>query len=195
MRATAQADAAQRAAEWDHLAAALNTYGVIHVAPTLPPEGDLPSRPTDLFLALNHSPDVRLQEAAVLLLLTHPGLAAADVAAVSSLHGVQRDRAQRRYVAAAALQRMWRSRIQLALGPQEEIPSAYVKEMDLPSLDEDFGRRTLMELSAQEERLYGYDAWAGYASLMDLFLAEMERKGWGQLTPAAAPHVTNARPR
>lgn len=173
---------ARAAAEWDRLAAALNAYGVIHIAPTLPPAGAVPLDATELFFALARSADVRLQEAVVLLLLTHPKLAAACTTAIGRLTGRERDRAQRRYVAAAALQRMWRTRVQLALGPQAEIPAAYLEELVLPALDEDFGRVALMRLSEQEEDRYDYNAWAGYTSLMDLFLAQIERQGWGKPT-------------
>lgn len=86
----------------------------------------------------------------------------------------------RRYIAACALQRMWRTRIQLALGEQAPLPAKYLDELGLPPLETDYGRATLWALAAQEEARYGYDAWAGYTSLMDLFLNEIALKGWGR---------------
>ena len=176
--AASREDAA--AAEWDRLAAALNHHGICHVAPARQPRGAVPTRPVDLFLALATASHVRLQEASIPLLLTQPQLAPAAQAVIGQLHGTQRDRAVRRYVAASALQRMWRTRLRLALGEQPLIPPAHVQELGLPPLEEDYGRATLRELSAQEEAIYGYNAWAGYTSLMDLFLAEIALSGWGQ---------------
>jgi hypothetical protein len=85
----------------------------------------------------------------------------------------------RRYVAASALQRMWRTRIELALGPSLLLEPAYLDELGLPPLEDDFGCPTLRALASDEEQRYGYNAWAGYTSLMDLFLAEIELRGWG----------------
>lgn len=92
--------------------------------------------------------------------------------------------AMRCYVAAAALQRSARTRIALTLGPRSDIPPAYLDELDLPSLDEDYGRETLLALSADEEARYGHAAWRGYIALLDLFLREIRRQGWGQCAPA-----------
>ncbi len=165
--------------EWDRLASALNAYGVFHVVPT----DD--RRPTviplvDLYRQLFSAADPRLQEASVVLLLTHAGTAADARAAIGSLAGSTRDRAMRRYVAAASLQRMWRSRLELALGRQPAIEPAYLDCLGLPSLAIGFGETTLRCLAAQEEAIYGYNAWAGYASLMEMFLGHCGLTGWGR---------------
>jgi hypothetical protein len=167
------------AAEWDALASALNAYGVNHVAPSQRVDAPRPP-PADLFRRLALAASVRLQEAAIPLLLTHPRLAAAAQTGIEGLRGPIRDRAMRRYAAAAALQRMWRTRLATDLGLQPLIAPAYLDELGLPALDRDFGRATLRTLAAQEEELYGHDAWAGYTSLMDLFLAEVQLRGWGR---------------
>jgi hypothetical protein len=140
----------------------------------------IPTDPTGLFSELATASSVRLQEAAIPLLLTHPRLAPAALAAIDRLEGVGRDKAIRKHVAACALQRMWRTRLALALGPQPPIPPAYIEELALPSLEDDYGRATLLALAAEEEARYGYDAWVGYTSLMDLFLREVELRRWGQ---------------
>ena len=168
--------------EWDRLAEALNRYGIRHVAPGGPPRGRIPSDPAELFSELDRASSVRLQEAVIFLLLTYPELAPAAQAAIEGLDGVRRDKAMRKYVAACALQRMWRTRIALALGPRPLIPPAFLDEFSLPSLEEDYGRATLLALAADEEACYGYHAWAGYTSLMDLFLREIELRRWGQPT-------------
>jgi hypothetical protein len=163
--------------EWDGLAAALNAYGIFHVVPGKALRRRVPS-PPDLYRRLALSGDPRLQEALAVLLLTHPDTANAAQAAIGTLTGTTRDRAMRRYVAAAALQRMWRTRLELALGQQWLIEPAYLHELGLPDLDEEFGEGALWELSRQEEGLYGYDAWNGYRSLMDL--GQCRLRGWGK---------------
>ena len=85
----------------------------------------------------------------------------------------------RRYVAAAAMQRMARTRIAMTLGPRPLIPAAYLEDLGLPPLDEEFGRATLVQLAAEEQARYGYDAWGTYRVLLDLFLNEIRRRGWG----------------
>src|SRR5262249_47469492 len=159
-------------AEWDVLAAALNDCGVRHVAPGRWPRGPLP-RGRDLIRRLLRAEEVRLQEALIPLLLTHPGLADDARREIDALEGEARDRARDLYVAAAALQQLGRDRIELSLGPKPPIPDAYRAELGLPSLEVDFGERTLWELSRLEEARWGYDAWAGYTSLIDLFLTEI----------------------
>ena len=166
-------------AEWDRLTTALNRWGVLHVAPGRPRRASVPMTAVELFARLLRSPEPRLQQAAVVLLLTHPHLAADAQAAINRLDGVSRDRAMRRYVAAAALQRMARTRIAARLGPQPLLPPAYLDALGLPSLDAEFGRETLLVLADQERDRYGYDAWGTYWALLDRFLTEIRRSGWG----------------
>jgi hypothetical protein len=85
----------------------------------------------------------------------------------------------RRYVAAAALQRLWRTRLSTAIGDLPLISPAYLDDLQLPSLDDDHGQMTLWTLAQQESLAYGYNAWAGYESLMELILAEMDTRRWG----------------
>ena len=166
-------------AEWDALATALNRRGVLHVAPGRARRVGVPRTARALFERLLSSPEPRLHQAAVLLLLTHPQLATDAQAVIDRLGGIERDRAMRRYVAAAALQRMARTRIAQSLGPQPLLPPVYLDELGLPSLDEEFGRTALLSLAAEEAARYGYDAWGTYRVLLDLFLAEIRRRGWG----------------
>jgi hypothetical protein len=165
--------------DWDELTTALNCLGVLHVAPGEASRGGVPGTAVDLFARLARSSEPRLQQAILLLLLTRPDLAAECRSAIDELNGVVQERAKRRYVAAAALQRMARTRIALRLGQQPLIPPAYLDDLDLPPLDEEFGQVTLWELAAHESETYGYDAWGTYWTLLDLFLSEMRRKDWG----------------
>src|SRR5262245_59615461 len=96
--------------EWDLLASALNRYGVKHIAPQARVEANVPAG-EELFRRLTLARSVRLREAAILLLLTHPNLDAAARSAIDHLSGDARLRAKYRYVVAAALQRMWWTRL------------------------------------------------------------------------------------
>lgn len=160
------------------LASALNRRGILHIAPRRRRKKVLADM--ELFRRLANASDPRLREAAVPLLLTYPQLAPVARAAIAGLGGVTRDRAMYHYVAAAGLQRMWRTRLQWELGPQPLIPQAYLDELELPSLEEDYGRATLLALAQREEEQFGHNAWAGYTSLMDLILAEIRCAGWGR---------------
>lgn len=165
--------------EWDGLTSALTRYGVLHLPPGREVADALPT-PRALFTRLANAPQPRLRQAVVFLLLTRPELAHAAVAAVRTLSDGARDLAMRRYVAAAALQRMARMRIEERLGPQPLLPPEFLSALALPSLDDDHGEHTLWELSRQEEARYGYDAWGTYRRILELFLAESRRREWGQ---------------
>ena len=66
------------------------------------------------------------------------------------------------------------------MGPQPSIAPGYLDELGLPPLEEDFGAATLRRLSKQEGIRYGYNAWNGYQSLMDMFLGQCRLRGWGR---------------
>ncbi|HKG26081.1 MAG TPA: hypothetical protein VKB09_10565 [Thermomicrobiales bacterium] len=74
---------------------------------------------------------------------------------------------------------MARTRIAQHLGAQPLIPAAFVGDLGLPTLDEDCGRETLLELAAQESDRFGYDGWSTYRTLLDHFLNEIRRRDWG----------------
>lgn len=170
--------------EWDELAAGLNRYGVLHVRPAAAP----PTQPPigyELIRRLQLADAVRLREALIPLLLTHPELDGDAQRTIAELPDPAARRARLRYAAAGALQRMWRTRLEEALGPHRLIAPAYLDELGLPPLDDDLGRATLLALSNLEEAEYGHDAWAGYTSLMDLLLGELRNPAWGKpLAPA-----------
>jgi hypothetical protein len=120
------------------------------------------------------SADPRLRESAVALLLVRPDLADAAAEAISRLAGPPQERAMMGYVAASALQRMWRTRLGLALGRQPAIAPRFLERWGLPPLEQDHGEPTLLALAEVEEEAHGYDAWAGYRALMDGVLGELD---------------------
>jgi hypothetical protein len=165
--------------EWDELTTELNRWGVLHVAPGMPHASQVSLSATSLFGRLWKSMDPRLQQAGVVLLLTHPELASEARAAIRDLEGVPQERAKWRYVAAAALQRMAKTRIALRLGSRPLLSEAYLDELGLPSLDKEFGRETLLALAHLEQDRFGYDAWGTYRALLDHFLSDIRRQDWG----------------
>jgi hypothetical protein len=168
--------------EWDVLASCLNDLGIIHVSPQRRRRTRRGLTIRAVFERLFGACDARLNQAAIFLLLTHPQLADAARAAIDTLEDDTLDRAKRRYVAASAMQRMARTRIAMQLGPQPELPPAYLNDLGLPSLELEHGKLVLIELARQEELRYGYDAWGTYRSLLDLFLAESRRVNWGRVS-------------
>jgi hypothetical protein len=166
--------------EWDTLATALNRYGICHIAPGRRVSGKVP-RGEELFYRLMTSTFVRLREATIQLLLTHPDLDVVARSAIERLGDNTRLKAIFYYVATCALQQMWWTRLAADLGPRRPIQPAYIEELGLPSLNADFGQAALLALSNQEEARFGYDAWAGYTSLMDLFLGELIDPRWGKV--------------
>ncbi|MGH2560789.1 MAG: hypothetical protein ACRDJH_17125 [Thermomicrobiales bacterium] len=176
---------ADAATEWDTLTTALNRWGVLHVSPGRPRQVGIPRTAVDLCTRLMTSAEPRLQQAVIPLLMTHPMLAVDARAAIAHLEGTQRDRAMRRYVAAAAMQRMARTRLTHCLGTRQLLPPCFLADLGLPSLDEDFGQATLWALAEQEQIRYGYDAWGTYHTLLDLLLSEMRRGGWGEICDSA----------
>ncbi len=169
---------------WDTLTTQLNRWGIIHAMPAAETSTPGMIAPSDLFERLARSLDPRLQQAVIPLRLTHPRLAADAEAAIDRLGGPLRDCAMRRFVAAAAMQRMARIRIALQLGPLPLLPPSYVDALALPPLDQGSGRAALLALAREEEARYGYDVWGTYRTLLDLFLAESRRPSWGHRAAA-----------
>jgi hypothetical protein len=161
-------------ASWDALAAAARARGL----PTIAPSGVQAHGPDvtddELFARLWASSDPRLRDAGTALLVVRPDLAGAAAAALRRVTGDARARAETGYAAAVALQRFWRPRLRQALGEQPLIPAGPVTHLGLPGAEASFGQDMLLELSRREEAARGYDAWAGYESLADQLLAELD---------------------
>lgn len=157
---------------WDELAAALNARGVRHVAPTRPVRASVDD--VDLFARLWSSRDPRLRESPVALLLVQPDQAGAAAQAIEHLSEPERERAMMAYVAASALQRMWRTRLGLALGRQPWLPPRFLERWSLPPLEQHHGELTLLAVAELEEAAHGYAALAGYRALMDGLLGELD---------------------
>jgi hypothetical protein len=161
----------------EHLVAALHQRGVCYLAPS--PYGDEPHFTDDeLILGLAASRDGRLRFALAGLMLVDPGIAARaahmlehrDVRARhggKSLEGIPETvwaDVQQHYLAAMYLQRMWRTRLRLALGETEWISEAFTTENNLPPADDLHGEHGLRVLTDKSV----FNDWSSYQQVIDM---------------------------
>lgn len=156
----------------DHLVAALHARGICYLAPT--PHGDEPPLTDDeLILGLAASKDGRLRFALAALLLVHPELAERAIRLIEQ-HGnpvpdrPAPDRAwdevRKQYVAAMYLQRMWRTRLNMALGERALLPEHFTKELDLPLPDAMYGEQGLRALTERS----AFNDWSSYEQVIEM---------------------------
>ena len=156
----------------DQLVAALHARGICYLAPT--PQGDEPAlNDAELILGLAASKDGRLRFALAGLLLVHPelaGLAAHliethDTSAISKHVPPEAwDELRKQYVAAAYLQRLWRTRLAFHFGEQTDIPDRFTETLDLPKADVMHGEMGLRMLT--ERSLY--NDWSSYDQVIEM---------------------------
>lgn len=156
----------------DHLVAALHTRGICYLAPT--PHGDEPPLTDDeLILGLAASRDGRLRFALAALLLVHPDLAEKAVCLVEQHCNPSPDKqpptwawdeVRKQYVAAMYLQRMWRTRLDMALGERPLIPEHFTKELDLPASNVMYGEQGLRALTERS----AYNDWSSYEQVIEM---------------------------
>lgn len=166
-------------ATWQPIVEGLHAQGVRHLTLPASTRGTPPPPLPDLIDHLLRASDPRLRQVLVPLLLTHPDYGPLVRERIEYLPSHLVDRARRLYVIAAAAQRMWRSRLQWALGPQVLLAPAFEEDLRTPSLDQEYGEAAFVQVAEDEEALYGYNALAGYEALVDQVLAEMDVGNWG----------------
>jgi hypothetical protein len=154
------------------LVAALHARGICYLAPS--PTGDEPVlSDAELMLGLAASKDGRVRFALAGLLLVHPELAglAAHLIDTCDTTGISQpvppkawDELRKQYVAAACLQRMWRTRLAFYFGEQPEIPDRFTESLNLPKagvMHGEMGLRMLTERSP-------YNDWSSYEQVIDM---------------------------
>lgn len=156
----------------DHLVAALHTRGICYLAPT--PQGDEPAlSDAELMLGLAASKDGRLRFALTGLLLVHPELAGLatklietrDASAISKPVPPEAwDELRKHYVAAAYLQRLWRTRLAFHFGEQPDIPDRFTESLGLPKADVMHGEMGLRILTERSP----YNDWSSYDQVIDM---------------------------
>lgn len=164
----------------EHLVAALHWRDICYLAPT--PQGDEPHlTDEELIVGLAGSRDGRLRFALAGLLLRHPQIGAAarhlvaerkiDLRGITTRHDDAPnvpddvwDEVRRQYVAATYLQRLWRTRLKLALGDSPLIPEAFTRELNLPSPDAMHGEQGLRTLTDESV----FNDWSSYQQVIDM---------------------------
>ncbi len=154
--------------ERDDLVAGLHERGVCYLAPT--PTGD-ERRMADeeLLIGLAQTKDARLRFALAGLMLVRPQLAEVCAALIELRHmqflpkTIQAE-LQKQYLAAMYLQRMWRTRLRMAIGEQPLIPERFVQELNLPSADTMHGEMGLHHLTHSSP----FNEWSSYQQVVDL---------------------------
>ncbi len=166
-------------ATWQRIVESLRAHGVRHLS-LLEAPSDAPPLPLpELVDEVLRASDPRLRQSLVPLLLTHPDYGPLVRERIDRLPADLADRAKRLYVVAAAAQRMWRSRLEWILGRQPLLAPAYEEDLQVPDLDQAYGRAAFLAVADDEEARYGYNARAGYEALIDQVLAEMDVGNWG----------------
>ena len=147
----------------DDLVAGLHARGVCYLTPT--PHGDEQALGDDELIAgIARAEDARLRFALAGLFLLRPELALRAIEIEPVLPAVARDELRKQYVAAACLQRLWRTHLRLQFGDTPLIPEHFTRELDLPSpelMHGELGLRVLCERSP-------YNDWSSYQQVIDL---------------------------
>jgi hypothetical protein len=94
-----------------------------------------PLAPSELLHQLPASNEPRVRDATIALLLLHPDLAEHLPATILPLEEASADQLIVLALAATYLQRRWRTRLTLALGPQPEVPARFWHAWNLPDPD------------------------------------------------------------
>ena len=157
----------------DDLVAGLHLRGVCYLAPT--PFGDeRPLSDSELLIGLAETKDARLRFALAGLLLVHPELASTLVnlvqsanSSAQSISDLTRQSLQKQYLAALYLQRMWRTRLRLALGDTPLIPEHFTQasgQGNWPAADDMHGKRGLHQLTEASP----FNEWSSYEQVVEL---------------------------
>jgi hypothetical protein len=161
----------------DQLVAALHHRGVCYLAPS--PLGDEPHFTDDeVIVGLAASKDGRLRFALAGLMLIDPGIAERSalligLRTVRQRHGGSLDKPvptstwseiQRQYLAAMYLQRMWRTRLQMAHGKTPWIPERFTTELHLPLPDAMHGKQGLLQLTNDSL----FNDWSSYDQVVEM---------------------------
>jgi len=157
--------------ERDDLVAGLHARGVCYLAPT--PFGDERTlSDEELLIGLATSRDARLRFAVAGLLLVRPELAStvidliepANPSSQTQISEAIRRELQKQYLAAMYLQRMWRTRLRLALGDTLLIPDHFTQHGTWPSADAMHGKLGLHQLTETSP----FNEWSSYEQVVEL---------------------------
>ena len=159
----------------DRLVAALRANGIRFLANGDEWAEESPAlSPSALIAGLVGDPDPRLHMALTALLLLHPDWSAFVPGVAATLDGLAAVELRARYMAAAYLQRFWRTRLGLDLGDFPALPDLYSRELGLPSAEERYGKTGLVELAEWHARhsRFPFNRLASYHKAADLLFGQ-----------------------
>ena len=168
------------------LVAALRAWGITYLAPSDAAADQSEIAPETLVTALLRQPDTRLQLALVPLFLRHPALASCVPPLTAGLDAALSLELQTLYMAAAYLQRHWKSRLGLYLDDMTLLPDLFLRQLGLPAAEERFGKTGLHDLAAawQARSPYRFARLAALERTVDLFFEQLKLE-W-----AGHPHAS-----
>jgi hypothetical protein len=127
----------------------------------------------DLIAALAQSEDPRLQLALIPLLLAHPSIAALVPKVVVQTDARHARLLRQLYTAAACLQRYWYERLRELRSDMSLLPDYFGAELNLPSLDQLFGRLALGAVAEQlSSQADGSNWWAAINKTIEDFIRQ-----------------------
>lgn len=141
------------------LVAALRAWGIDYLTASVAPRAGTSIPPVQLLQRLAQSPQARIRDATIALLLLHPELAEAIPTALAAAGQETREQLITLVLAALYLQRIWLTQLALALGHLSQFPegafAALWEARRLPPPALDYGESGLRALEAEEQRRRG----------------------------------------
>ena len=169
------------------LVATLNQYGVRYLrTATATSTGSVQAvtplslTPETLITAIVQHSEPRIREALILLFLRQPTFAQYVLELVETLPETAATTLQHFYTAAVYLQRLWRGKIEIYLGPLPLLPDYFGQPLwSLPSPTEHYGEAGLRVLARQFQAKTGDNWLSTYQSAMSLFFNPITtRSAW-----------------
>ncbi len=125
------------------LIVALQKRGITYLAPSDAHATEILPTDEDLIIAILNQSDSRLHLALVTLFIRWPALANYIPTIVGKVSANAALQLQMLYMAAAYLQRLWRTRLSFYMEQISLLPDLYSAELHLPPVDERFGKSGL----------------------------------------------------
>jgi hypothetical protein len=120
--------------------------------------------------------DARLRSALTALFLLHPELAPLAAALAATLPPDARIELQARYMAAAYLQRFWRTRLEIYNLTTPDLPDLFSAPLGLPAADDMYGKPGLQALAEWHQRQHpvNYNRRVEYELVIEHLIASLK---------------------
>jgi len=159
------------------LVAAMREHGVDWLAPSDAPGGGS-IEPATLVASLAAHDDPRLRAALTGLFILRPEFSALVAEVRQALEPTACDEMSARYMAAAYLQRLWRTRLGLYLEDSPELPDLYSESLGLPLANQGYGKPGLLALAEwhKQRTAMPYNRLAEYNRVLEHVFASLKRR-------------------